>query len=372
MDRANRVLVVSEFPQCNGGENSLLAIIPTLQARGWQFEVIAPDGPFAEQVARVGCRHHPIRWQKAGSSLPLEERRGLFARWLSELTPTLVHANSLAMARLTGPVCQEQQIPSVGYLRDIIRLSARARGDTYCHRRLIAVSNATRSFHVNEGMPGEKITVVHNGIKSRPTERRENTERNATIRIGGVGQIGLRKGWDQLVSAAEILAKEKNSIAWEIAGTRHSDKEETVVWEQELRRRTAAPALRANFIWRDRIDSMESFYQSIDLLVHPARQEPLGRTLLEAANFRIPIVATDVGGTSELFPAISGTAILCPAESPDALAAAVRRLIASPQQARAMAERAKRRIETVFTLERCADATERVYREVIESELGPT
>ena len=39
---------------------------------------------------------------------------------------------------------------------------------------------------------------------------------------------------------------------------------------------------------------------SADFLVHAAKQEPLGRVLLEAAAAKLPIVATDVGGTREI------------------------------------------------------------------------
>jgi len=36
-------------------------------------------------------------------------------------------------------------------------------------------------------------------------------------------------------------------------------------------------------------------------LLHGARQEPLGRVLLEAAASHVAVIATDVGGTSEIF-----------------------------------------------------------------------
>ena len=37
-----------------------------------------------------------------------------------------------------------------------------------------------------------------------------------------------------------------------------------------------------------------------DILVHPARQEPLGRVLLEASASALPIVTTAVGGSPEI------------------------------------------------------------------------
>ena len=64
----------------------------------------------------------------------------------------------------------------------------------------------------------------------------------------------------------------------------------------------------------------------IDVLVHPARQEPLGRVLLEAAVCGTPIVATDVGGTREILEH-ERTGLLIPSDDPPAIIAAVSRLL---------------------------------------------
>lgn len=44
---------------------------------------------------------------------------------------------------------------------------------------------------------------------------------------------------------------------------------------------------------------MERFYQQIDVLLHPALQEPLGNSTIEAAVFGRPVVATRVDGLAE-------------------------------------------------------------------------
>jgi glycosyltransferase involved in cell wall biosynthesis len=62
------------------------------------------------------------------------------------------------------------------------------------------------------------------------------------------------------------------------------------------------------------------------VLVHTARQEPLGRVLLEAAACGLPVIATDVGGTREIFPGADG-AVLVPPDSPAAVANAVAALV---------------------------------------------
>ena len=63
-----------------------------------------------------------------------------------------------------------------------------------------------------------------------------------------------------------------------------------------------------------------------DLVVHTARQEPLGRVLLEAASCGRPIVATEVGGTAEILTdQVSG--LLVRPDDLEALAAAIRRML---------------------------------------------
>ena len=43
-------------------------------------------------------------------------------------------------------------------------MSRQAIADLNCHSRLLAVSEATRQFHVAQGLAGEKTFVLYNGI----------------------------------------------------------------------------------------------------------------------------------------------------------------------------------------------------------------
>lgn len=373
--RGRRVLIVAEFNHCNGGENSLLAVLPRLQSLGWNFELLAPEGEFARRMQGCGWTHHAVNWKANGQTLPLEQRRQIFHEAVEAIQPQIVHANSLAMARLTGPVCRQLGVASMGYLRDIVRLSPQSIRDLADHRRLIAVSNATRTFHLQQGLSSSLVRVIYNGIDVSPDKlpwnktsgvsgfTRESLP-NGSFIIGGVGQIGLRKGWDLFVAAAKIVAPVVKNSQWVIAGTRHSKKAETVAWEHQLRQQTAEPPLRGRFHWLDRVDAMPTFYRSLDLFIHPARQEPFGRAILEAAISGTPIVATDVGGTREMFPSIGNAVQLCGTDDPNALAEAIIGLHRDPHLASQRAGRARLRVSTVFTTKRCADAIDEVYREV--------
>ena len=103
-----------------------------------------------------------------------------------------------------------------------------------------------------------------------------------------------------------------------------------------------------------------------DVLVHGARQEPLGRVLLEAAASELAIVATDVGGTGEII--VDGeSGLLVPADAPEEMAAAICRLIDDESLRRQLASGAHRRIQGDFGIAKSAEALAEVWRSVIIS-----
>jgi glycosyltransferase involved in cell wall biosynthesis len=90
------------------------------------------------------------------------------------------------------------------------------------------------------------------------------------------------------------------------------------------------------------------------LLLHTARQEPLGRVLLEAAASGLPVVATDVGGTPEIFPADAHGAMLVRPGDVPAVVEAVAHLLSDEQLRQAVGRAARARAEAVFDVQAAA------------------
>ncbi len=86
------------------------------------------------------------------------------------------------------------------------------------------------------------------------------------------------------------------------------------------------------------------------LLVHAARQEPLGRVLLEAAASGLAVVATDVGGTREIFPRQADAAILVPADNRSALADATFSILTHESRRAQLGRAARKQIESRFDI----------------------
>ncbi len=391
----------------------MLATLEGIVRAGYQVRVAAPaTGPLADSLRNAGVAVVPYEPRDAqGVRLPLDSLRRNLAEICRRHRPALLHANSLAMGRLAGPVAVELSLPSLSHLRDIISLSRQAITDLNCHGRLLAVSNATRQFHIAQGLAAENTYVLHNGIDLErycprpPTgylHQQLGLARSVPL-IGTIGQIALRKGHDVLAAALaqllsqspgsgpffgqnvgnspEILARKHRpdpfaldfailpgrgaggegiSFAWLVIGQRFSAKEESRQFEDQLHRAAAGPlAGRVHFLGVR--DDIHRILNELTLLVHPARQEPLGRVLLEAAAAGLAVVATDVGGTREIFPPECEAACLVPPDDVPAMSTAVGRLLGDPPHRQRLAENARRRAETTFARQLAVDGLLKHY-----------
>lgn len=326
-----RIAVVCEYPSVNGGERSLLAVIDALPDDEFEFVLCAPPrGPFADELARRDLEHIPFDVRdESGQRLPRPASIVRLRAAMQSARPQLVHANSLAMGRLTGAA--ELGLPSTAHLRDILNLSAAAIADLNRNRRLVAVSRRTRDHHVSQGLDAALVDVIYNGIDCRtfaPRPAADSLKQQLglpqhTFLAATIGQIGLRKGIDVLAEAAVRHRDALPHVHYIVIGERHSSKDETVQLDRSLSAIFAAAGMAGRLHRLGRRNDVPQLLNEVDLLIHPARQEPFGRVLLEAAASGVPIVATDTGGTREMLPDESA-AWLVPPNDATALAAAIR------------------------------------------------
>lgn len=361
----------------NGGERSLLAVLPELQRHCRNLLVALPrEGPFADALEGLGVETLALPFQPGDS---LGRKREALEQLLRHIRPVLLHANSLSMGRLSGPVTANRKLPGLSHLRDIIRLPRAAIDDLNRHDRLLAVSEATRRFHCDQGIDAGRCRTLYNGIDTdrfapaAPTDFLHDAlkiPRNVPL-LGAVGQIGLRKGLDTLLEGFARYLEQRNSSTGSlplllIVGRRWSQKQESIDYEQALHQRAAMPPLRGKIRFLGLREDTPAIYREWSVLVHAARQEPLGRVLLEAASSARAIIASDVGGTAEILDRDS--AALIPPDDPEALSAALRHMLDEPDAAatrQRLGEQARRRIMERFTAARSAETLAQIHEEVL-------
>jgi glycosyltransferase involved in cell wall biosynthesis len=364
-----------EFLTLLGGERSMLSTLAAIRAAGFDVYVAAPPiGALANAVRDAGVPL--VDWtthDSAGERRTGEQIRCDLADLIAKLSPDLVHANSLSTARLAGPVIAAASVPGIGHLRDIVGLSRQAIVDVNRLDRLLAVSQATRDFHVEQGIDAAKCVVIRNGVDLetfRPRAATGYLHRELGLAPGArlvatIGQIGMRKGTDVALAAATRWMAASPDVHWLVVGERTSKKEEAHELERRLHATSAEPPLAGRVHFLGTRDDVSRLLPECALLVHAARQEPLGRVLLEAAACGLAVVATDVGGTREVFPSEADGALLVPHDDPAALAAAVQTVLGDPGRRQALGEAARRRMEAAFDVHLAAAGLIDLYCSVL-------
>src|SRR6266704_883750 len=175
-----------------------------------------------------------------------------------------------------------------------------------------------------------------------------------------VGRLVERKGVNHLVDAASLLVPGVDVRLVIVGDGPERARIEARVREQGLDGRVAV---------RGRVSDAElqAAYAAADVFVLPAVMdrrgdtEGLGVVLLEAMNHRVPVVASRIGGITDIVEdGVSG--LLVPPGDPDALAGAIGRLARDPELATRLGDAGYRRLGERFTWEAIVARWEAVYR----------
>jgi glycosyltransferase involved in cell wall biosynthesis len=371
-----QIALLFEFGSLNGGEHSMLAMLQLLHGRSFEFTAFClADSPLQHRLTSLNIPSHPVQFHdEQGLRLPREAVLEQLLPVLQTQHFDLLHANSLSMARLTGAFAEQLPVPCSGHLRDIIKLSRAAIRDLNRNRRLFAVSHATRDFHIKRGLNAETVSVCYNGVDTERFQPRPATGAlkqelglPADTRLClTIGQIGLRKGQDVLAEAARLLTEQGDQQThFVLVGERHSQKQESIDFDHALDRVFAQPELAGRLHRLGYRDDIPFLMNEVDLLVHPAKQEPLGRVLLEAIASGLPLVATDVGGTCEIVDH-ERSALLVPPGEATALAGAIQRLLHDQSLSQSIAQHARQRAEERFTSERASRNMDACWQELCD------
>lgn len=186
--------------------------------------------------------------------------------------------------------------------------------------------------------------------------RREIGMPSDGLLIGVVARLEREKGHRYLVEAMPRIVA-ASPVAWLVIVGDGS-------LAGELRERAAAlPApARDRVVFTGRRDDVAAVTADLDVAVLPSLREAQGISLLEAMARRRPVVASAVGGIPEVITdGVDG--LLVPPGDPQALAAAVTRLLADPVLRRHLGDAGHRTVAERFSIDAQVRRVEAVYDE---------
>lgn len=213
--------------------------------------------------------------------------------------------------------------------------------------RFVAVSEGEARLIVQHNLAsGKGVTVTANGVDRAACDIRAPAEE--TPAVGMMGRLTEQKGALYFVDAAILAAERCPGIRFLIAGDGPQ--------RSRLEERAQAARCKIDFPgWSD----PAGFLSHTDIVVIPSLWEGLPYVLLQAMAAGRAIVASDIPGISDT---LADCGLLVPPRDADALAEAICRLAEQPKERAQLAEAARKRAASHFTLQRFSTQIVRLYR----------
>jgi glycosyltransferase involved in cell wall biosynthesis len=173
--------------------------------------------------------------------------------------------------------------------------------------------------------------------------------------VGCVANYKPEKGLGMLIDATARLREQVPELRVVMVGEGPLRGE----LEADIRRRQLEPIVRLHGTEPD----ARLVYSAFDLFVQASRSEGLPNVILEAAAAGLPIVATAVGGTTEIVTS-EQDALLVESGDVAGLASGIARLVSDPQLRERLGRAARTRAAD-FSTERLVDATASLYLRLV-------
>jgi glycosyltransferase involved in cell wall biosynthesis len=191
-----------------------------------------------------------------------------------------------------------------------------------------------------------------------------------------VGSISRGRGQDVAIRALARVRQRFPSARLLVVGSPHP-RPVDIAFDEELRALAReigvadAVVFAGTEVSGHGVEAMADVYAASDVVVNPARfAEPFGRVAPEALVAGRPVVASRVGAIPEVIrDGVDG--LLVPSEHPDALAAAVIRVLDDPALARSMVESGRRRVLAEFGDDQDLAAWSKAFEAVRSDGGGP-
>ena len=234
---------------------------------------------------------------------------------------------------------------------------------TYEAKRVIVCSNSVKwelESHFN--LPHDKVTVIPNGVEisnfnlninREEVKRRYGIKPNERI-VLFIGRLVPQKGVDTLIKAVPLIIQRHRDARILIAGDGWSR-----TYLEEL---VKSMGLRDHVRFLGFISDWElaDLMVAADVLVVPSVYEPFGIVALEGMAAGTPVVATNIGGLSEIIEH-DKTGVLVYPRNPESIAWGVNRVLSDRKYADWLVRNARKKVLEAYSWEEIAKRTVEVY-----------
>jgi lipopolysaccharide heptosyltransferase II len=358
--------ILQILPELNVGgvETGTVDLAKYLVAQGHKSIVVSNGGGLVAQLESDGSKHYTLPVHKKN---PLTMFRSVakLVNIIRQEKIDIVHARSRVPAWIAFFACRKTEAHFLttchGYYST--HLFSRVMG---WGKMIIAISEVIGRHMVQDfGTPAENIRVIPRSVdldKFSVQRAPKSDKKDFTVVM--IGRITPLKGHPYFLKAMARVIHQIPSVKIQIIGDASLKKQ---VYKDELILLTKRLGITEHVEFMgNRRDIPELLSRADCLVLSTITQEAFGRVIIEAQAAGVPVVATRVGGVTEIIEH-EKTGLLVLPKDVEAMASAVLRILNNPDLSGNFVTAAKKKIDMCYTLGHMADATIAVYKELMHS-----
>ena len=221
---------------------------------------------------------------------------------------------------------------------------------TKFNHKIICVCNKSKEIFAGCGINYNKLVVIFNGIKMNDNKktvsiREEFGISKDTFLMISVARFSPEKGLEFLIDSVKQLSsmcEQKFKLLIVGSGDLFYD----------IKEKVSSEGLSDLVILTGYRTDVESFLKECDLFINSASgSEALSFAMLEALSNKVPLIATDVGGNSDIVNKGTNCGMLVEYGHTMEMALSIKDIMTNPELHKRMANNAQKAVENVFDLD---------------------
>jgi glycosyltransferase involved in cell wall biosynthesis len=214
-------------------------------------------------------------------------------------------------------------------------------------KKFLTISDFNRAYLERCGVPADKLAVVRCGVQVPDVERPQTVSAKPRFRIGSLGRLVEKKGFDVLIEAVGVLKQRGHELELLIAGDGPLRNELTALVEQRELSQSVT------FVGPLSHSLVPAWMATLDAFALACKPDANGDmdgipvVLMEAMAQGLPVVSSRLSGIPELV-IDQRTGLLAEPGAVQGLADQIERLISSPAYAKSLAQHGQTHVRNEF------------------------
>lgn len=383
-----KILFYNHTGQVSGAERVLLLILAQLKRDQFDAQLLSPEGELQNNAKADGVRCRSVAQLNARFTWRPGLLFSYFVSFISvmnqvrrsvrESKPDLIHANSIRAGLVISAATLGLGVPIIWHVHDVLRphpisslirlfivllpparivAVSKAAGDQLRGRLLLWFKRRTSMVVIHNAVDLQELSSIENG---KHDFHRQLRLRSTDPLVGIIGNLSPVKRQFELLTAFSEVLKQTPNAALLIVGSELFNCDDN--YQQRLVEHAKALGITSRVRFLGQRTDVPAIIRSLDLLVLNSTTEACPLVVLEGLAGGAPVLATDVGGVSELIEhGKSGWLVTSGDEK--GLSAGIVSLLQQPELRALLKTNGRRHVSANFSIRKFMTSLEAMYNE---------